>query len=422
MIVGSLKDYVDREIHDILQKCTGCGICAQVCPILPYTLAKGEDPKRVVAGVLDILRGQGGNSASARWVESCAGSGVCVKECPEPVNPRRMLLFAKSAIKGGKVAMDRRQIARERFKKTGKTVRFISGMQVDPEDMKRITGRQDTRKKNASALFWIGCNLPRTAHLVLTVEDILERLNVDVEVLGGLDNCCGIVHFREGDDETGEKIVRNTVRNMEKLGPDLVITWCPTCHIQFSELLGAFLKADFRFQHLTRFLVDHLDILTAQGLRRIEKRIALHDHRGLDGVAENIRKLVSAIPGIAIVEVPQLGNHGYMCSKLGSLPEAKEAVQRQILEAADRAGADIVVTPYHSCQRELCIAERDYPFEVKNFVTLLGEALGIEYEDKYKKFRILGDADKIIDEAAPFIKMNKLSQEEARQIARKEIL
>ena len=81
-----------------------------------------------------------------------------------------------------------------------------------------------------------------------------------------------------------------------------------------------------------------------------------------------------------------------------------------------------VVTPYHTCQRELCLAERDYPFEIQNFITLLGEALAIEYEDAYKKFRLLGDEEKIMAQAAPFIRQNKLDIEEARRVIKKEFL
>ena len=100
MTFGSLQAYLDSEIREILQKCTACGICAQVCPILPYTAAKGMAPRKVVAGVLEALRGAQAMAASASWIEACAGSGVCVKECPEPVNPRRMLLLARNKIKG----------------------------------------------------------------------------------------------------------------------------------------------------------------------------------------------------------------------------------------------------------------------------------------------------------------------------------
>jgi Fe-S oxidoreductase len=315
-----------------------------------------------------------------------------------------------------------KKTAQSLFTSQGAAIRTVAGMQVGPDGMKKLMGRQVSRNGRASALFWIGCNLPRTAHLVLTIEEIFERLDLNVEVLGGQDNCCGIVHFREGDNDTGEKIVGHTVQNMERFSPDFVIAWCPTCHLQFSELLRGYIRADLQFQHVTQFLVDRLDILGSQWVRRIEKKVALHEHRGVDGVAENIRTLVSAIPGITIVEIPQLGNYGYMCSRLESVPRAKAAVHRQVLDAAQAAGVDVVVTPYHSCQRDLCIAERDFPFEVKNFVTLIGEALGIEHEDKYKKYKMLGDAEKIMREAEPFARQNKLGEEEVRRIVEKEFL
>ena len=96
--MSSLQTYINQEIDEILSKYTGCGVCADVCPILPYTAAQGEAPENVVAGVLDVLRGGTGTWAAAEWIEACAGSGVCVTACPEPVNPRRMMLFARNAI------------------------------------------------------------------------------------------------------------------------------------------------------------------------------------------------------------------------------------------------------------------------------------------------------------------------------------
>lgn len=96
--MSSLQAYIDEEIDEILSKCTGCGVCAEVCPILPYTAAKGEESRKVVAGVLAVLRGEEGSRAAAEWIEACAGSGVCVTACPEPVNPRRMMLFARNAL------------------------------------------------------------------------------------------------------------------------------------------------------------------------------------------------------------------------------------------------------------------------------------------------------------------------------------
>lgn len=421
MTMPSLQDCVDREIEEILQKCTRCGRCAEVCPIIPHTAANGTDPRAIVQGVLGLLRGEAGNAAAVAWTEACAGSGVCIQACPEQVNPRGMLVLARNVVNAR--AGDGKFKGHFSFKSMGETTRVLAGIQVDPETMKRLTGRQDVRSARAKVVFWIGCNLPRTSHLVLTLEDVFEVLGLDCEVIGGLNNCCGVVHFGAGDNETSGKIATNLKRTVEGLNPEILLSWCPSCQIHYDEHLRRFRGFECRVEHVSKFLVDQLDLLAEKWVTRVEKKVAIHEHTGLDGAAENIRKIVAAIPGVSVVEVEQLSQYGYMCSRLDRAPEAKMAAHRKILEGARAAGVEILVTPYHNCQRDLCIEERNYPFEVKNFVTLLGEALGIErYEDKYKKFRILGDVEKIVEEAAPFIQLNRLDPATARRVISKELL
>jgi Fe-S oxidoreductase len=366
--------------------------------------------------VLALLRNEDSTPAAINWVSTCCGSGECIKACPERINPRRMLAIAKSL-------MNQRAGRQSSFKAMVEINRVLVGMQVDPESIKRLHGRQDQRKERATYVFWVGCNVPRTSHLVLTLEDIFKVLDVDLEVIGGSNNCCGIVHFQDGDNQTGGKIVRKLKTNIEAFEPQTVLTWCPSCQIQYDDHIRNFAAFDCDVQHITKFLVDHLPLLATKWVKRLDKKIALHEHVGLDGACENIRKLLSAIPGASLVDIDQLRNYGYMCSRLNNAPEAKKVAHKKVLEAARAAAIDILVTPYHSCQRDLCAEEQDYGFEVKNFVTLLGEALGVDqYEDMYKRFRILGNVDKIVDSAAPFMKMNHIDVEAARRVISAELL
>lgn len=414
--MSSFQNCVNREVEETLHDCTSCGRCAEVCPILPHTDAAGTDPKEVVQGVLGLLRNEAGTAAAVSWIEACSGSGVCIKACPESVNPRRMLALAKSAVNG-------RAGGGSSFKAMVETNRVLTGMQVDPQSIKRLNGRQDVRKNRAKFVFWIGCNMPRTSHLVLTLEDIFETLGVDLEVIGGSNNCCGIVHFSDGDNETAGKIVTNLKKNVEGLNPEMLLTWCPSCQIQYDDHIRNFAEFNCAVEHVSKFLVDRFELFATKWMKRIEKKVALHEHAGLDGASENIRTIVSSIPGISVVEVDQLSQYGYMCSRLNGAPEAKKAAHKKMVEAAKAASVDVLVTPYHSCQRDLCREEQNYEFEVKNFVTLLGEALGIErYEDKYKEFSILGDVEKIVEKAAPFIQMNRVDPVTARRVISKELV
>jgi Fe-S oxidoreductase len=52
-----LQAYIESETEEILDQCITCGKCVEVCPMLPYGNLQGADPKHVVSGILDILRG-----------------------------------------------------------------------------------------------------------------------------------------------------------------------------------------------------------------------------------------------------------------------------------------------------------------------------------------------------------------------------
>ena len=68
------------------------------------------------------------------------------------------------------------------------------------------------------------------------------------------------------------------------------------------------------------------------------------------------------------------------------------------------------------CHRNFCRDQRDYPFEIKNFITLVAEAAGLSYEDKLKKYLQLETIDEIIDEAREYIEASPYTLEEFRQL------
>ncbi len=86
-------------------------------------------------------------------------------------------------------------------------------------------------------------------------------------------------------------------------------------------------------------------------------------------------------------------------------------MHRIVLDQAAAAGVDVLAGIYHSCHRELAAAERDYPFAVQNFISLIGEAMGITRQDLYKRMLIYRDLERILSEAAPYIQANHVDTE-----------
>jgi hypothetical protein len=154
---------------------------------------------------------------------------------------------------------------------------------------------------------------------------------------------------------------------------------------------------------------------------RVEKRVGLHEHPGLAGVCESVVTILKAIPGLEYVELEQ-PQVGYMCNTLQPLPAFKREVHQGILEAAAAAKVDALAGIYHACHRELCSHEAEWPFEVVNFLELIGESLGIRREDSFKRLKKMQDTDAILADVMDLVEKHGLALEEVRAVIEKDLL
>jgi len=401
-----LQAYIESETQEILDKCTTCGKCVEVCPMLPYGHLQDAEPKDVVSGVLDILRGGQGHDEARRWAQVCTASGSCIPACPEGINPRQMLNFAKHALKSRE--RPQQSPSDTYFKRMAQSIRLLVGTQMMPDQYRRLTGVSPDMKSRAEVIFYLGCNVLRTPHIVFNVMDILDAMALNYEVLGGVNNCCGIVHFRtQGDLGGSDRIENHTLRRFAEFQPQVVLTWCPSCQLHLGETTAGATQLPYTLEHITQFLAGHLDDLRPRFVKAIPKRVALHEHNGIAGINDNVRKLLTAIPGLELVEIEQLAEPGYTCGggSLGLVPLAQQDVHQHLLESAKATGVEWLVLVYHGCHRVLCDAQGRYPFEVKNFTSVVCEALGLEpHEDLFQRYKLYQDVTKIIADAESFIR------------------
>src|SRR5262249_40245063 len=82
---------LDVRISDILDRCTRCGKCVEVCPTAGLVGMGPRRPTGFVTEGLEVLRGGGDvGGRGARWAAMCTGSGRCLSACDDGVNPRFM--------------------------------------------------------------------------------------------------------------------------------------------------------------------------------------------------------------------------------------------------------------------------------------------------------------------------------------------
>ena len=275
-------------------------------------------------------------------------------------------------------------------------------------------GRQPATPAEApDFIFYTGCNVLKTPHIALLCLDIMDQIGVTYQVMGGPTHCCGIVQMRAGDAEMSGNMAENTIKKLSASKSGQVISWCPSCQVQFTETtLPTFEKVHgarpFEMTPFMRFLRQHLDALRPHLTGRVDMRVALHRHPGVPGVVAAVEDILRAIPGIELVDLRQPAV-GLQANSLKSLPKLRAELQLAELEAAREAGVDALLGIYHSDHRELCAHERDYPFRILNALEVVGMSMGLHQEDDYKRLKLMQDADAILADCHDLIVQHGLN-------------
>jgi heterodisulfide reductase subunit D len=426
----SFEDALQTRVDEMVDACTRCGKCVEACPsVKPAGLADAA-PAEVIGGILDILRDGHGGDASRKWAQACTLSGECIKACDEGVNPRFLLAMARVAIaKANHDLPARRRQGLEKYRDVGRDVGVLSQLQLNDEVLERLGQKSasvSTSSEPPDFVFYTGCNVLKTPHIALLALDIMDALGIGYQVMGGPSHCCGVVQMRPGDVEMSGRMGANSIEKLSHSKSGQVISWCPSCYVQFTETTLPALERQrgappFEMTPFMRFLAGRLDQLTPHLRQGVPMRVALHRHPGIAGVMEAAAKILAAVPGITLVDLNQPAV-GLQSFSLGVLPEFKRRLQLDELEAARDAGIDALVTVYHSEHRELCAHERDWPFRIVNLLEVVGESMGIERHDRYKELKMMQDADQIVADCADLLAHHALDAAKAREVIVKGML
>jgi Fe-S oxidoreductase len=430
MSAPSFDTALAGRIEHILDACTRCGKCVEVCPITEAAQLPTASPQQIVNGVLDILRSGDGPEAARKWANSCVLSGECIKACDYGINPRFMLAMARvSMVKANNEPLQARRRGVQDFRTLNQDVTILSRMQLTGDMLERLGQKtakptdpssEETKNDAPDFVFYTGCNVLKTPHIALLCLDIMDALGAHYRVMGGPSHCCGVLQLRAGDTETSGRFAANTLDKLSQSKSGQVLSWCPSCHVQFTEVTIPTIERmrgarPFEMTPFMLYLDSHLERLRPQLRERVDMRVALHRHPGVAGVVEAAETILQSIPGITLVDLKQPAV-GLMSNALRALPEFKRGLQRAELEAARDAGVDALVAVYHADHRELCAHERDWPFQIINILEIVGASMGLRHEDRYKRLKILQDADAIVADCQDLLTTHGLDAAAAREV------
>lgn len=417
---------LDERVEGIIDACTACGACAEVCPTVALGGIRTDDPKGLTGGIIDILKTGHGESGAESWAGKCCGSGFCMTVCEHGINPRFMLAMARRALSQSQSEANRKQSGKSSFQAMSQGVKVLSRLQLSPEDLQRLSPSKHTERETPpDMIFYTGCNLLKTPHIGLLCLDVMDRLDLSYEVYGGPANCCGILQTHAGDTSNASRQAFATVDRFAETKTGQVLSWCPTCQIQFGEMALPSYQAitgnSFDMTMFPVFLAENLDRLRPMMTERVEKRVALHEFPGSPGVTDAVIELLSAVPSLEIVDLER-PRVGYTLNSLRHLPDYQRQSVRESLEAAEKAGVDTFVGVYHSDHREFSAHEGSWPFTIANYMELIGAAMGLAHIDHFKHMKLMQDADAVMASVEPMIESYGLKPEQVREVVMKDLL
>jgi len=414
---SNLAEYFDYRGRRFAERCTKCGECLQACPVFPLTKFADRGPQAVIEKLTELLKGGDVSEEAYDMVFSCNGAcGMCVKACPEG-----LMLYAAFMPAIAKIISAGKEPPPLSYQlMPGHRYSFpnvFSALQIKPSEERWIK-KAPANPEPVDVVFFTGCVPAGIPHTLLEIVGILERMGVNFVTLAGDAVCCGSGPMLWGDLEASQSMSRHFVSTLAAFRPKKVVFFCHGCYMVCLGILPRFMSIPFESCELSQFLVENLDRIPFT--QRINKVVTLHDSCSVArlGMFDPPRKLLQAIPGITLVEMEHSKENALCCGGLTNItrPEITEPIRRAPLKEAKATGADILATICTGCQESFAPLEHQYPFQVRSYISLIAEAVGVQYEDRFKKYMGLGDVTKVLAEARDYIDASDFSPEEMKRI------
>ncbi len=413
---GHLGRYLEERRRQVVDACTACGTCFRACPVLDHLDFGDLRPTDVQAEIRAFLGGGPATDAVHRRVFSCMGCyGCCSGVCPQELDVMQLNELAKARYR------------RDGLDDTAYTPgsdpqapqRVVAGLQVTPEDQRRIFTASPRRP--ARFVFFAGCNVYNQPARLLEAMDVLALTDEDVAFLPGLDHCCGDTPLFMGDPEEADRAMDDLVASLSAFAPEAVVFWCPTCLCRFHTTVAKAYALPFATFTLPQFLAGRLDRLAFED--PVPVRATLHEPckvalTGLD--LEGPRPLLAQVPGLELVEMPRTGAEAPCCGS-GAItwsPAAFEEIRDERLEEARATGADTLIDVCHYCHHVFLPEVGRFGLVAENWIHVLAHSLGVARDDRYADWRRSADPERVLREAAHEIAASPFARETVEDVVR----
>jgi Fe-S oxidoreductase len=267
--------------------------------------------------------------------------------------------------------------------------RVAAALLTTEDEYERITTQKV--KGDGRLLFFSGCNIYYQPNLLLTALDFLEVSVDGWSFLPGLELCCGSNHDSAGRLNDGSEAIEILMRTMMEGEFEGIVVWCSTCALRLRQ--KGFQKPVMTFARLVADnLADQLRDRSLHGGVTLQEPCK---DAYMDMDTDAPREVLGMLAGEPVREMIHHGRDTVCCGWALSQhrPEAWAGELLERLDEARATGARTMATVCHGCQWLM-----DRPFDapdvsVVNYITLVGEALGISHPERFSVLRKSGTVE-----------------------------
>ena len=341
----TILDLFAEEKQRFLENCVQCGLCAEECPILPYTEIGNLSAQEIQEGVFDYIINGNPNQQAYTKAFACMECFKCTTDiCPEDLNP----MLVNELIKRNYISKGLANRAYGDATQPESIHRVLASIQVPASDYKKIT--KQSNKQNSRYVFFPGCNVYFQPEKILNALDIMDAIGDDYTFLPGLDNCCGDGFMFLGDINEGSLNAEALVSTIAGFQPEAVILWCPTCQCRVDKTIASALDMPFKVLSFPQYLAENMNRLNLSDASA--GTVTLHEpcksaYTGVD--LNGPREVLRQLPGVTLKEMEHHGKNTKCCGS-GAIcwfPESCTQFREDRLKEAAKTGAERLVAICH---------------------------------------------------------------------------
>ena len=376
MDIPELKRF-DAEIEPWV--CTQCGNCRTVCPVFEELGWESSSPRGKLYYLRGLLRQRSKNGQFdpdfVKRIFQCSLCVRCEEACQTEIDMLRVWQAVRAEIGNRGLwpeaiqAIHKATLTEHNLYAVSNSNRTVWAMMIEDAVLPKIN-------KVADVAYFVGCVAAFTGRVATIPEStvaILDAADVDYTILGPDEWCCGNPLFFVGAHSAAKELALHNLEKLRQLKVKTLVTSCAGCYRAFSQEYPRILGEDIGIEvlHLPQLISRLIEQRKLKFGRPAEMAVTYHDPCEIGrhcGIYDEPRHVLSSIPGLELIEMPNNRQNSECCGAGGLLkavePDMSLEIAGRRVNQAIRCGATDIVSACVTCRLQLSEAANEKDLDI----------------------------------------------------------